>query len=141
MAVGWYVTLVPVQFDASGPFEQVTRNTQEAVAVARRLERTPVFPVIDVLADDPTFPVEHGFASPMLSYIDVTRVPGAELAWQHDFSVFANATPSREVFMWINRGESGLDFNAMHPDTAQASRAVDTHRVPAVARPNRRGRR
>lgn len=126
MAVGWYVTLVPVQFDASGSFEQTTRNAQEALGVARQLDRTPVFPVIDMLADDPAFPVEHGFTSPMLSYIDVTRVPGAELARQHDFSVFANATPSREVFMWINRDESGLDFNAMHPDTVQAERAVDT---------------
>ncbi|KXO99485.1 condensation domain-containing protein [Tsukamurella pseudospumae] len=126
MAVGWYVTLVPVQFSARGDFDEVARNAHGAVAVARQLERTPVFPVIDLLADDPDFPVEHGFTSPMLSYIDVTRVPGAELARQHDFSVFANATPSREVFVWLNRDESGLDFNAMHPDTVQAARSVDT---------------
>ncbi|WP_019201207.1 condensation domain-containing protein [Tsukamurella sp. 1534] len=126
MAVGWYVTLVPVQFCARGDFDDVARNAHEAVSVARQLDRTPVFPVIDLLADDPAFDVEHGFASPMLSYIDVTRVPGAELAKQHDFSVFANATPSREVFMWINRDESGLDFNAMHPDTPEAAEAVDT---------------
>lgn len=126
MAVGWYVTLVPVQFSASGTFDEVARNAHEAVATAKQLDRTPVFPVIDLLADDPDFPVQHGFTAPMLSYIDVTRVPGAELARQHDFSVFANATPSREVFTWINRDESGLDFNAMHPDTTQATRSVDT---------------
>lgn len=126
MAVGWYVTLVPVQFSARGDFDEVARSAHEAVAVAKRLERTPVFPVIDLLADDPGFPVEHGFSSPMLSYIDVTRVPGAELARRHDFSVFANATPSREVFLWLNRDESGLDFNAMYPDTMQAARSVDT---------------
>ncbi|KXO94541.1 hypothetical protein AXK56_18020 [Tsukamurella pulmonis] len=125
MAVGWYVTLVPVQFVAAGSFDEVARNAHEAVATAKQLDRTPVFPIIDLLADDPEFPVQHGFAAPMLSYIDVTRVPGAELAKQHDFSVFANATPSREVFMWINRDESGLDFNAMHPDTGQATSSVD----------------
>lgn len=126
MAVGWYVTLVPVQFTASGDFDEVARNAHAAVAAAKQVDRTPVFPIIDLLADDPGFPVEHGFAAPMLSYIDVTRVPGAELARQHDFSVFANATPSREVFTWINRDTSGLDFNAMHPDTPEAARAVDT---------------
>ncbi|WP_248490248.1 condensation domain-containing protein [Tsukamurella sp. PLM1] len=126
MAVGWYVTLVPVQFSANGSFDEVARRAHEAVAVARQLDRTPVFPVIDLLADDPEFPVEHGFSAPMLSYIDVTRVPGADLARHHDFSVFANATPSREVFTWINRDTAGLDFNAMHPDTPQAARAVDT---------------
>ncbi|WP_461166990.1 condensation domain-containing protein [Tsukamurella serpentis] len=126
MAVGWYVTLVPVQFSASGDFDEVARNAHEGVAIARQLERTPVFPVIDLLADDPEFPVEHGFTAPMLSYIDVTRVPGAELARQHDLSVFANATPSREVFTWINRDTGGLDFNAMYPDTPEAVRAVDT---------------
>ncbi len=125
MAVGWYVTLVPVQFRATGEFSEVARRAHEAVALAKQLDRTPVFPVIDLLADDPEFPVQHGFAAPMLSYIDVTRVPGAELARRHDFSVFANATPSREVFTWINRDEAGLDFNAMHPDTLQATRAVD----------------
>lgn len=126
MAVGWYVTLVPVQFNASGSFDEVARNAHEAVALAKQLDRTPVFPVIDLLADDPDFPVEHGFAAPMLSYIDVTRVPGADLARHHDFSVFANATPSREVFTWINRDTTGLDFNAMHPDTPEAAHAVDT---------------
>lgn len=126
MAVGWYVTLVPVQFDASGSFDEVVRNAQEAVGLSKQLDRTPVFPVIDLLADDPDFPVEHGFSAPMLSYIDVTRVPGADLADKHDLSVFANATPSREVFMWINRDVGGLDFNAMHPDTLQADRSVDT---------------
>lgn len=126
MAVGWYVTLVPVQFSAAGSFDLVARNAHAAVSTAKQLDRTPVFPIIDLLADDPEFPVEHGFSAPMLSYIDVTRVPGAELARRHDFSVFANATPSREVFIWINRDESGLDFNAMHPDTAQATRSVDT---------------
>lgn len=126
MAVGWYVTLVPVQFTARGPFEVVAAAAHAALDTAKRLERVPVFPVIDLLADDPTFPVEHGFASPMLSYVDVNRVPGAELARRHDFSVYANATPSREVFMWINRDESGLDFNATHPDTPDASSSVDT---------------
>lgn len=126
MAVGWYVTLVPVQFSAAGTFDEVARNAHAAVSVAKQLDRTPVFPIIDLLADDPEFPVEHGFTAPMLSYIDVTRVPGAELARHHDFSVFANATPSREVFMWINRDEAGLDFNAMHPDTTAATRSVDT---------------
>ena len=126
MAVGWYVTLVPVQFSASGSFHEVAQRAHQAVATAKQLDRTPVFPIIDLLADDPEFPVQHGFAAPMLSYIDVTRVPGAELARHHDFSVFANATPSREVFTWINRDESGLDFNAMHPDTTAASRSVDT---------------
>ncbi|MCF8609071.1 condensation domain-containing protein [Gordonia sp. HY285] len=126
MAVGWYVTLVPVQFDARGSFEEVAAAAHAAMQVARQLERVPVFPVIDLLADDPSFPVDHGFAAPMLSYVDVARVPGAELARRHDFSVYANATPSREVFMWINRDEAGLDFNATHPDTEAAGRAVDT---------------
>lgn len=126
MAIGWYVTLVPVQFHASGEFHEVARAAHSALNVSKQLDRTPVFPVIDLLADDPGFPVNHGFAAPMLSYVDVTRVPGADLARRHDFSVFANATPSREVFTWINRDESGLDFNATYPDTPQAIRAVDT---------------
>ncbi|MGO3325631.1 condensation domain-containing protein [Gordonia sp. (in: high G+C Gram-positive bacteria)] len=126
MAVGWYVTLVPVQFDARGSFEEVAAAAHAAMRDARRLESVPVFPVIDLLADDPSFPVDHGFAAPMLSYVDVSRVPGAELARQHDFSVYANATPSREVFMWINKDESGLDFNATHPDTEVAAASVDT---------------
>ncbi|WP_132992637.1 condensation domain-containing protein [Gordonia zhaorongruii] len=125
MAVGWYVTLVPVQFNARGSFEQVVANAHEAMNAAKQLERVPVFPVIDLLADDPSFPVKHGFAAPMLSYVDVSRVPGAELARQHNFSVYANATPSREVFTWINRDDSGLDFNATHPDTEEAIAAVD----------------
>lgn len=126
MAVGWYVTLVPVQFDARGSFEEAAAAAHAAMGDARRLESVPVFPVIDLLADDPSFPVKHGFAAPMLSYVDVSRVPGAELARRHDFSVYANATPSREVFMWINRDESGLDFNATHPDTEAARQSVDT---------------
>lgn len=126
MAVGWYVTLVPVQFDARGSFTEVVAAAHAAMGAARRLERVPVFPIIDLLADDPSFPVEHGFAAPMLSYVDVSRVPGAELARRHDFSVYASATPSQEVFMWINRDETGLDFNATYPDTAEAVEAVRT---------------
>lgn len=127
MAVGWYITLVPVQFSTEGDFPTLVRAAHQALATARELERLPVFPVIDVLRDDPEFPVEHGFDAPMLSYIDITRTPGAELARSHDVSIFANATPMREVYMWINRDAGGLDFRAMYPGNPTAESSVQTY--------------
>ncbi|MDF0531023.1 condensation domain-containing protein [Tsukamurella sp. 8F] len=123
-AIGWYVTLVPVQFEVADDFDETVRRAQAAQKRAKTMERLPVFPVIDLLADDPGFPVRHGFSAPMLSYVDVTRVPGADLAQRHDFSVYANPTPAREVFVWINRDDAGLDFTAMHPGTPQARESV-----------------
>lgn len=124
MSVGWYITLVPVQFSTRGDFRTLVSAAREALASARELERLPVFPVIDVLRDDPEFPVDHGFDAPMLSYIDITRTPGAELARSHDVSIFANATPMREVYMWINRDAGGLDFRAMYPGNPTAESSV-----------------
>ncbi len=124
-SVGWFATLVPVQFASTGPFEDIVGRAHAALRHAKKLERLPIFPVIDLLAADDGFPVEHGFAAPMLSYIDVTRVPGAELAHRHGLAVFADPAPMREVFVWINRDESGLDFNAMFPGTPAARAAVE----------------
>ncbi len=128
LAVGWYVTLVPVHFEcpASATFADIVRNASAGIAAARQLDGVPIYPLIDLLADDPAFGVDHGFAAPMLSYLDLTRLPGADLAVRHDFSVFGNATPAREVFLWLNRHEGGLDFNAMHPATPTAT--VSVHR-------------
>lgn len=127
MAVGWYITLVPVQFSTRGDFPDLVKAAQQALTTARELERLPVFPVIDMLRDDPDFPVDHGFDAPMLSYIDITRTPGAELARSHDVSIFANETPMREVYMWINRDADGLDFRAMYPGNPTAEASVRTY--------------
>ncbi|MDF0530921.1 condensation domain-containing protein [Tsukamurella sp. 8F] len=125
LAVGWYVTLVPVQFECpeDATFGEIIQGAKAATNEVRLLDGVPIFPVIDLLADDPDFRVDHGFTAPMLSYIDLTRLPGASVADRHDFSVFANPSPSAEVFMWINRNAEGMEFYAMHPanDTARAS--------------------
>ncbi|GAA4384517.1 condensation domain-containing protein [Tsukamurella soli] len=125
-AVGWYVTLVPVHFEcpAGTAFADVVRVAQDALVEARELDGVPIYPMIDLLRDDPAFGVEHGFAAPMLSYLDLTRLPGGELAAKHDFSVFGNSSPAREVFFWLNRHDGGLDYNAMHPDTPEAHAAI-----------------
>jgi hypothetical protein len=124
LSVGWFVTLVPVQFSTQGDLATLIAAAHKAQGEAKALENTPVFPVIDLLSEDEGFPVEHGSDAPMLSYIDITKTPGADLAHAHEVSLYSNATPRSEVYIWINRDVGGLDFRAMYPGTPEAEASV-----------------
>lgn len=122
-SVGWYASLIPIAFDfdpAEG-FLDVARRADDAFAAGRSLSAVSLHRVVELLESREGFEVRRGWVAPMLSFLDLRKVPGSELFSAMDFSFFGSRGTSEEVYTWVQRTDDMIWMASLFPDTEVAA--------------------
>ena len=76
-------------------------------------------------ADDVHIPA--GWSVPMISYVDVRKLPGVDMFDAINGCLYGNRGSSEEVFMWVNRFNDVTSLTYLYPDTEIAHSSVRTY--------------
>ncbi len=61
----------------------------------------------------------------MVSFIDVRKLPGAQIFDRINVGVFGNRGSSEEVYLWVNRFSDYTVITRLYPDTATAEVSIE----------------
>ncbi|NKY48565.1 condensation domain-containing protein [Nocardia cerradoensis] len=125
-AIGWYTSLVPVAVAVrpDETFTSLVGRAQAQADAAKELAQVCVHRVLELAADDPRIHTRLGFSAPMVSYVDVRRMAGAEMFDRINGGLYGNRASSSEVYLWINRFPDITQLSMVFPDTPRAHEAV-----------------
>lgn len=128
-SIGWYSSLIPVQFDLG---EQPTFRTLAVLAQAafdsgKLLANTSYHRVLELALPEHGITTQPGWTAPMISYVDVRKLPGEAELDAAGAGLYGNRGSSEEVFMWINRFEDHTGVEFLYPGTDEADRSIDLY--------------
>ena len=125
-AIGWYTSLVPVavRVRPGADFADLVGSAQTEADAARELAEVSVHRVIELAAGDPRIRTRLGFSAPMVSYVDVRRMAGAQMFDRINGGLYGNRASSSEVYLWVNRFPDVTTLSMVFPDTAIAHEAI-----------------
>ncbi|MEV0766181.1 condensation domain-containing protein [Nocardia sp. NPDC050435] len=124
--VGWYASLIPIdfEFDPAEGFATTARRAEAAFAAGKSLSNVSLHRVVELLEQREGFHVRRGWVAPMLSFLDLRKLPGAELFSALDFSFFGSRGTSEEVYTWVQRTDDTIWAASLFPDTELADEAM-----------------
>ncbi|NNH68914.1 acyltransferase [Nocardia uniformis] len=125
-SIGWYASLIPISFDfdpAEG-FAAVAKRADAAFESGRWLSDVSLHRVVELLESHDGFEVRRGWVAPMLSFLDMRKLPGAELFSAIDFSFFGSRGTSEEVYTWVQRTDDMIWMASLYPDTEVAAASM-----------------
>ncbi|MBL1075913.1 acyltransferase [Nocardia sp. 2] len=125
-SVGWYASLIPIafDFDPAAGFAAVARDAETAFNAGKWLSDVSLHRVVELLESQPGFEVRRGWVAPMLSYLDMRKLPGADLFAAIDFSFFGSRGTSEEVYTWVQRTHENIWMASLFPDTEVAAKSM-----------------
>lgn len=125
-SVGWYTNLIPVEFqvDAENCFTAVVAAAQQAAERAKDLTDVSLHRVLELVTPDLGIRARPGFTAPMVSYVDVRKMDGADMFDAIKGGLYGSETSSGEVFLWVNRFHDVTTLSLLFPDTPQAHASV-----------------
>ncbi|MGW5385360.1 condensation domain-containing protein [Nocardia sp. NPDC003963] len=128
-SVGWYTNLIPVSFPvgAADGFRSLVTAAQRAADSGRELTDISLHRVLELAADDPVITAEPGCSTPMLSYLDIRRIPGAAMFTAVNGGIYANPLSPSDVYIWVNRFADATRITLLFPDTGHARAAADRY--------------
>ncbi|GAA1463658.1 condensation domain-containing protein [Williamsia maris] len=128
-AVGWFTNLIPVPVDitADSTFTSVVADTQSSYERGKTLSEVSLHRIVELIPADSTVQVGTGWVVPMVSYIDVRKLPGAQMFDHINGGVFGNRGSSEEVFLWVNRFPEYTVMTLMYPGTTEADESIDRY--------------
>lgn len=128
-SVGWYTNLipvvVPVRSDAA--FTALVAVAQDAAERAKDLTDVSLHRVLELVTPDLGIRTRPGWAAPMLSYVDVRKMTGADMFDAIKGGLYGSRASSGEVFLWVNRFHDVSTLSLLFPDTPQAHAAVERY--------------
>ncbi|MFI1913786.1 condensation domain-containing protein [Nocardia sp. NPDC020380] len=129
ISVGWYASLIPLMFsiDEAHEFRDVALAAATAFEDGKKLSGVSLHRVVELLQGTPGFHVREGWFAPMLSFLDVRKLPGAAILSEMDAGVFGSRGSSEEVYLWLNWLDDGVSLAALFPDTPTAHASVRTY--------------
>ncbi|MEU4412551.1 hypothetical protein AB0G00_12285 [Nocardia salmonicida] len=138
-AQGWFVNIAPtrIERDEGDGFNELAAA---AAAAVRATHVLGAIPMLDLLATDPAGipPI-----TPMVSYLDLRRLPSAGLPNLHAHHSFRFRRPmGRSTQTWFDRHADRVEVTMQHPDTpiarTTAARYLATLRetMTAIAQPH-----
>lgn len=80
--------------------------------------------VLELVEPDDGIDVAPGWSVPMVSYVDVRKLPGVDVFDAINGCLYGNRGSSEEVFMWINRFRDQTSMTLLFPDTDEAHAAL-----------------
>nr|WP_296767912.1 condensation domain-containing protein [Rhodococcus sp. (in: high G+C Gram-positive bacteria)] len=128
-AIGWFSSLVPVHFNVGGAqsFSHLVGSSQRAFETGKTLADVSYHRVLELITPDSGIDTEPGWSAPMISYVDVRKLPGADVVSSINGGLFGNQGSSDEVYMWINRFEDQTGITFMYPGTDIARESIDRY--------------
>ncbi|WP_306360926.1 condensation domain-containing protein [Nocardia sp. CC227C] len=125
-SVGWYASLIPIafDFDPAESFVDTARRADAAFTDGRCLSEVSLHRVVELLESQAGFEVERGWVAPMLSFLDMRKLPGAELFTALNFSFFGSRGTSEEVYSWVQRTHDMIWMASLFPETDIAARSM-----------------
>ncbi|MFC9993939.1 condensation domain-containing protein [Nocardia sp. NPDC127526] len=124
--VGWYASLIPIafEFDPAEGFAATAQRADAAFSAGKWLSNVSLHRVVELLESQEGFHVRRGWVAPMLSFLDLRKLPGAELFSALDFSFFGSRGTSEEVYTWVQRTDDMIWAASLFPDTPIAGGAM-----------------
>ncbi|GAB2637738.1 condensation domain-containing protein [Nocardia goodfellowii] len=124
--VGWYASLIPIafEFDPAEGFAATARRADAAFAAGKWLSNVSLHRVVELWQEREGFHVRRGWVAPMLSFLDLRKLPGAELFSALDFSFFGSRGTSEEVYTWVQRTDDMIWAASLFPDTPIAAASM-----------------
>ena len=128
-AIGWFSSLVPVHFNVAGAlsFTHLAGAAQRAFETGKLLADVSYHRVLQLVTPECGITTEPGWSAPMISYVDVRKLPGADIVSSINGGLFGNQGSSDEVYMWINRFEEATGATFMYPGTDVARESIQRY--------------
>ncbi|WP_067691585.1 condensation domain-containing protein [Nocardia jejuensis] len=128
-SVGWYTNLIPVAISVhpEDSFTSLVTVAQEAAERAKDLTDISLHRVLELVTPELGIRTRPGWAAPMLSYVDVRKMAGADMFDAINGGLYGSRASSGEVYMWVNRLPEVSTLTLLFPDTPQARAAVDRY--------------
>ncbi|OZC97388.1 acyltransferase [Rhodococcus sp. 06-235-1A] len=128
-SIGWFSSLVPVKFElGSQPtFLGLAVVAQQAFDSGKLLANTSYHRVLELVGPEHGITTQPGWTAPMISYVDVRKLPGEAELDAAGAGLYGNRGSSEEVFMWINRFEDHTGVEFLYPGTDEADRSIDLY--------------
>ncbi|MCF3937673.1 condensation domain-containing protein [Gordonia tangerina] len=125
-SVGWFTSLIPVPLTVDGAARFTSMATQAGHSYAAGKELTDVsfHRVLELVEPADGIHVSPGWSVPMISYVDVRKLPGVEMFDAINGCLYGNRGSSEEVFLWINRFQDVTSMTFLYPDTEIAHVSV-----------------
>ncbi|MGZ8178203.1 condensation domain-containing protein [Williamsia sp. SKLECPSW1] len=128
-SVGWFTNLIPVttSVDERSSFSSLVGGVQQSFDAGKSLSDLSLHRVLELVGADSGIDVPEGWVVPMVSYLDVRRLPGAAMFDHIDAEVYGNRGSSEEVFIWVTHFPDRVLLTMLLPDTERARAAIDTY--------------
>lgn len=125
-SVGWFTNLIPVVVDvhADSTFTSIVGPAQESFTAGKTMSEVSLHRVLQLVDDDSGIDIAPGWVVPMVSYIDVRKLPGAQMFDHINGGVFGNRGSSEEVYLWVNRFPDYTVMTLLYPDSDQARDSI-----------------
>lgn len=125
-SVGWFTSLIPVplRIGADTTFTSVVGAAQTSYEAGKELTDVSFHRVLQLVEPASGVNVPPGWSVPMVSYIDVRKLPGVEVFDALNAGLFGNRGSSEEVFLWINRFTDETTISLLFPGTDEARQAT-----------------
>jgi hypothetical protein len=126
-AMGWFITVAPLEFSlvGAGSFADVLPRAQASVRGAMRLSRSPAARVIELLGSD--FAVTRRDVFSMVSYTDYRQMPGADRYPEWNPMTIGEVNVADDTHVWASRNQEGLHLGIRHPDTPIAEEVLEEY--------------
>ncbi|MFE3795440.1 condensation domain-containing protein [Nocardia tengchongensis] len=128
-SVGWYTNLIPVALTvhAEDSFTTLVTVAHEATERAKDLAAVSVHRVLELVTPELGIRTEPGWAAPMVSYVDVRKMAGADMFDAIKGGMYGSRASAGEVYLWVNRFHDVTTLSLLFPDTAQAHASVERY--------------
>ncbi|MGW8813248.1 condensation domain-containing protein [Gordonia terrae] len=125
-SVGWFTSLIPVPLTVGDDttFRSLAPAAARSYESGKELTDISFHRVLELVEPGDEIAVRSGWAVPMVSYIDVRKLPGVEIFEAGNGCLFGNRGSSEEVYMWVNRFSGQTSITLLYPDTEIAHDSV-----------------
>lgn len=128
-SVGWFTSLIPVPVAVAddATFGAVAARAGESYRAGKALTDVSFHRVLELTKPEDGVRVKPGWTVPMISYVDVRKLPGVELFEAGNGCLFGNRGSSEEVYLWINRFSDATSATLLYPHTDIATESIERY--------------
>jgi hypothetical protein len=124
-AVGWLASFVPLAIPTGGaPFDEVVSSAQTSFDANRTLGAVPYYHLLEMPAVSSPPLVAPDRPVPMLSYIDIRKLPFSDYWDGLRIGIWGDNRLSEAVCMWVNRMHDRTQLVVAYPGTDVARESV-----------------
>jgi hypothetical protein len=126
-AMGWFITVAPLDFSLAGAssFAGVLPRAHVTVRDALRLSHYPAARVIELLGDD--FRVTRRDLFSMVSYTDYRTMHHVDGPTDWNPVTIGEVSVADDCHVWVSRVHDGVRIGIRHPDTPTANEMLDEY--------------